>query len=138
MFMIGLIVLSHGKMANGLIETAAMIIGSKATEKVKALELKEGESPEILKDEILQTIKSLNADGEVLILLDLFGGTPSNICAMLACELKIDAVTGVNLPMLLEVLVQREKHGLKEIVEIAKKAGKEGIVAISDILDAGR
>jgi len=66
-------------------------------------------------------------DGEgVVILLDLFGDTPSNVCGVLTRELSIEVISGVNLPMLLEVALERESHNLREIREVAVEAGKKG------------
>lgn len=132
--MIGIIVAAHGEMANGLIDSAKMILHK--IDKATAVVLEENEAPETMRDEITKSIKFLNAEEGVIVLLDLFGGTPSNVSASLIKDLNIEVVSGVNLPMLLEVILSRESHDLRNLREIAMKAGKEGIVSVNELLES--
>lgn len=131
--MIGIVVTAHGEMADGLIESASMIVGP--IKKIRGVALREGESPETMSDEIREAVASLDEGEGVLILLDLFGGTPSNVCAALTRELNIEVISGVNLPMLLEVVLKRESLSLREFRDVAQKAGKKGIVSINEIVE---
>lgn len=131
--LIGIVVVAHGGLADGLIDSAKMIVGS--IEKIRSVVLRIGESPETLRDEIREAVRSLNCEGGTVILLDLFGGTPSNVSALLTRELNIEVISGVNLPMLLEVILKRNKHRLKEFRNIAIEAGKKGIVSVSEIVE---
>ena len=131
--MIGIIIAAHGELGEGLINSAKMIVGP--IKKIRSVVLREGESPETFRDEIREAVRSLDCEGGTMILLDLFGGTPSNVCAVLTREMNIEVVSGVNLPMLLEVLLKRDEHNLRELREIAVEAGKRGIVSINEVVE---
>jgi len=104
-------------------------------DKATAVVLEENEAPETMRDEITETIDSLNTEEGVIVLLDLFGGTPSNVSASLIKDLNIEVVSGVNLPMLLEIILRRDSSNLKELGKVAVKAGKEGIVSVNELLE---
>jgi len=131
--MLGIIVAAHGEMPRGLIETSKMIVGR--AEKIAAVELLEGEGPESLRDKLKKAVESLDSGEGVMVLLDLYGGTPSNVSALLARELNIEVVSGVNLPMLLEIIVKRASKNLKELRQVAIYAGREGIRSINEIVE---
>lgn len=76
----------------------------------------------------------VECDG-ILILVDIFGALPCNVAAMTMAKYPdVDVVTGLNLPMLLEVLLQRNTHSLLELTKVAKRYGVEGIKTISDLI----
>jgi len=131
--MIGIIVVAHGEMSNGLIETSKMIVGR--AENITPVDLVEGEGPESLREKLQKAIESLDSGEGVMILLDLYGGTPSNVSALLARELNIEVVSGVNLPMLLEVIMKRKTQSLRELRQVAMNAGREGIRSINEIVE---
>ena len=131
--MIGIIVAAHGEMSKGLIETSRMIVGH--AENMATVDLLEGEGPESLRDKLKKAVESLDSGEGVMVLLDLYGGTPSNVSALLARELNIEVVSGVNLPMLLEIIVKRASKNLKELRQVAMYAGKEGIRSINEIVE---
>jgi len=131
--MMGIVLTAHGEMANGLIDSASMIVGP--IDKIRSVVLREGESPDTMREEIRKAVSSLDGGEGVVILLDLFGGTPSNVCGVLARELNIEVVSGVNLPMLLEVVLNRESKSLREIREVAVGAGKKGILSVNEIVE---
>ena len=131
--MIGIVVAAHGKMSKGLIGTSKLIVGH--AENITSVDLLEGEGPESLREKLQKAIKSLDSGEGVMVLLDLYGGTPSNVSALLARELNVEVVSGVNLPMLLEVIMRRKSQTLKELREIAINAGREGIRSINEIVE---
>ena len=131
--LIGIIVVAHGEMSNGLIETSKMIVGR--AENITSVDLVEGEGPESLREKLQKAIESLDSGEGVMILLDLYGGTPSNVSALLARELNIEVVSGVNLPMLLEVIMKRKTQSLRELRQVAMNAGREGIRSINEIVE---
>ena len=131
--MIGLIVAAHGEMSNGLIETSKMIVGH--AENIMPVDLVEGEGPESLRQKLQKAIESLDSGEGVMILLDLYGGTPSNVSALLARELNIEAVSGVNLPMLLEVIIKRKTQSLRELRQVAMNAGRDGIRSVNEVVE---
>ncbi|WP_455140983.1 PTS sugar transporter subunit IIA [Candidatus Hodarchaeum mangrovi] len=127
--MIGLIIASHGTLSEGLINAMELIIGKQ--ELVFSLVLEEGVSPETLQDEFIKVIKKCDKEDGVLILLDLFGGTPSNVAGKMAYNNDdLELVTGINLPMLLEVTLQRKAKKLAELKTIALNSGHKGILDV--------
>lgn len=130
--MIGIVVVSHMHFAEALLEAVRMIYGK--PEKVIAVPLLEGEGLEDLKDKVLKAIDSVNDGDGVLVLVDLFGGTTMNVSALIATERRdIEIVAGVNLPMMLHVLFEREDaKGVRDLAEKAIYAGKEGVVDVRE------
>lgn len=128
-----MVVATHGKMSKGLIETLELIVGR--SKNIASVTLLEGERPEDLKKKLQKAIKKEDSGDGVILFLDLFGGTPSNVSCLIARELNIEVVSGVNLPMLLEVIMNRKSKSLKELRNVAINAGKEGIKSINEIVE---
>lgn len=125
--MIGLIIVSHGELAKGLLQSAELITGKQ--ECVKTLSFGYGDNLMDLIDSIHQNIQDLDAGDGVLVLTDMLGGSPSNATAANMENLKFKSITGVNLPMLLQAVVLRSGDDVKldDIYEEILKAGKEGV-----------
>ena len=83
--------------------------------------------------QLKSTVKKMDSGNGVIILTDMFGGTPSNISLSLLQEGKVDVLTGVNLPMLLRILGMREQD-LAQLALEAKNAGIQGIVVAGEVL----
>ena len=126
-----LLVICHGRMAEGLVDAMRLIIGEQ--EGVGTVALQETDSIDELAGRVQAAIKDLDRGDGVLILVDLMGASPFNISARLAMENdRIEVVTGANLPMLLESAMQREGTSLRGLASIAKNAGIEAIVTLSE------
>jgi mannose/fructose/sorbose-specific phosphotransferase system IIA component len=133
--MIQVILASHGHLATALADTARMIVGQKRP--IRTLSLTPGMGPEEIAAELRGIVEASPSGTEFLILMDLFGGSPSTACAqVMADDPRIEIVTGVNLPMLLEVLLGVESHALKDLARLARQKGKEGIIDIRQALDS--
>ncbi|MHA1627284.1 MAG: PTS sugar transporter subunit IIA [Candidatus Asgardarchaeia archaeon] len=128
--MIPIVIISHGKFCEELLKSAELIVGKQ--ELIETVPLLEGESPDTFFDEVKKKIDGFRNKGyhEILVLSDLFGGSTSNTVSKIALEENIEVVTGVNMPMLLEVVINRDSADLKELTKIAEKSGKEGIVNV--------
>lgn len=131
--MIGIVIVTHGKFGTELLKSAELIIGEQ--QNVITLGLQHGDSIEELKSKVRAAIESLNEGQGVLVLTDLFGGSPSNVTAANMVDLDFYALTGVNLPMLLQALTMRECLSIDELVESSYQAGIEGIKNIKEILN---
>ena len=132
--MIGLIISTHGMFSEELLKSSEMIFGSQ--EKVGCITFKPGEGIENLVCKYNELIKELNCDDGVLFMVDLFGGSPFNAASILAMKNdNMEIVSGVNLPMLLEVFSSREFSNLSELLELAKNAGKDSIKKLIKKLD---
>ena len=124
--MIGVVVASHGGLCRELLITAEMILGPAA--QTAAAPLAAGVSLQDFAAQLRQAVAAVQQEAGVLLLADLAGGTPCNVAAVLAAQSEeIKVVTGVNLPMLLEVLSRREGLSLEELTELAVAAGQGGV-----------
>ena len=133
--MIGIIVAGHGESAQHLVEAAEMIAGM--CENLVSI----GLLPDQGLEDVTQTLhqacqKLLETTEGVLALVDLQGGTPANAACMLVTTYPLAIVSGVNLPMLLEVLHCRQEKTLEELADIAVRSGKEAIKDISILFKA--
>jgi mannose PTS system EIIA component len=131
--MIGVLITTHGNLGNELIRAAEMIKGT--LKDVMHVCVEQSKSVEDLKKEIQSAIKKLDKGKGVLILTDLFGGTPSNISLSFMKEGKVEVVTGVNLPMLLKLSDAKEGMALNEFACFIKDYGKKNISLASEILN---
>jgi len=132
--MINFLVVSHGEMASGIFNAVGLISGDHIG--VEIISLKENDSIDELEIRIEVAAQKLQqtSDG-VLIFVDLFGASPFNIAAKVAGKLEhIEVITGMNLPMLLETILQRETLTLSEAVKLARESGRNGIMILSDLL----
>ena len=130
--MVGLLLISHGSLASGLLDAAEMILGRQ--EQIKAVGLLPQDSPEGFQETIRTLVKELDSGEGVLILADLFGGTPVNAAAYLVSEkLNVEVVTGVSLPMLLEALTGREGRDLSAVVNTCVSSSALGVRKLSEV-----
>ena len=132
--MVEVIIISHGQLAKGILDASSMIIGEQ--EKVSTLCLTPDQSVDAFKEKLSNLLNQSNSKEGVLILADLFGGTPANTAAAIADDKeKVEIITGINLPLLIELLSSRKNSSLEELVSIWKEAKGEGMKLISEILD---
>ncbi len=132
--MIGLVLVSHGKLAEGLIDAMQMITGPQ--EAVRAIGLLETEDVESLMEKILQAVNEVDSGDGVLIMVDLFGASPFNGSARLVLshpERQLEVVTGMNLAMLVELVVQRAGMSLSEAVELVLQVAPESVRRLASI-----
>jgi len=120
------IVATHGELAGSLIRTAELLLGRQ--EAAEEVSLGEGESLDSFETR-LSVLLASHGNPEALVLVDLFGGTPFNRVARISMSNPgIQCVTGVNLPMLVEVLAEAPHRSMEELAEIAAESGISGIV----------
>jgi len=131
--MVGMLIVTHGRLGEGLLDAMQMIAGPQ--EKVDFVSLKEGDSIDELKERILSAVKMLDDGSGVLVFVDMFGASPSNAAAYLLNE-NVEVITGVNLPMLLEIVSFRESISLQELSANAMTAGVESIKNLTQLLRA--
>lgn len=131
--MIGVLVITHGNLGSELIKAAELIRGE--LKSVLSISVNANKGFENLKKEITAAIKKVETGNGVLILTDLFGGTPSNISLSFLREQKIEVVTGVNLPMMLKIPDEREKRDLYSFADFIRSYGKKNIHLASEVLN---
>ena len=130
--MIGILILTHGGIAEELAK-AARAITSEA-EKIEAVGLGWNEDPEVARRKIEEAIAALGGPHGVLVLTDMFGGTPSNIAFPFLKEGSVEIVTGVNLPMVLRCLATRRDDSLSALARAVRERGRKAIEVASDYL----
>jgi mannose PTS system EIIA component len=131
--MIGVLITAHGNLGGELIKAVELIKGS--IKGVFHLSMDQTKGVEELKKEIANAIKKLDQGQGVLILTDLFGGTPSNIALSFLKPGKVEVVTGVNLPMLLKLSEMREGTSLHDYAVHIRDYGMKNIYLASEILN---
>jgi mannose/fructose/sorbose-specific phosphotransferase system IIA component len=131
---VGLVLAAHGDLAQSFLESASLIVGE--VEGAVAVNLDPSMNLESMTESMAAACEQADQGSGVLILLDLFGGTPSNSAAMALQNREGEAITGLNLPMLLEVAMQREVlDSAGELAALAKSAGNAGV---QDVMAAFR
>jgi PTS system mannose-specific IIA component len=132
--MIGLLIISHCDLGKELLNAAKLIMGRlEAVEYISITQTTE--SSEMLKS-ISEKIKKLDSGQGVLVLTDMFGGTPSNLSLSFLEEKKVEVLTGVNLPMVVAAVQDRERLKLSELGEKAQQAGRKSIALAGKLLES--
>ena len=135
--MIGIVIATHASLGAALIEAAEFILeGPFKHVDFVSVDLKE--NAEDLRKKIAQGIKKVNNGEGVLILTDMFGGTPSNLSLSFLEEGKVEVVTGINLPILIRSLNKREGKSLQELSQEVYNYGKKSISLASSILKGNK
>ena len=131
--MVGMLVITHRRLAEEFIATAELIVGK--IENCVGLSLDPDLPVGDLRQQIDQAMDKVNDGDGVIVLTDMFGGTPSNLSLSFLNNKGIEVVTGVNLPMLLKLAQSREGHKVDELARIIKDYGRRSISLASEILD---
>lgn len=128
--MIGVVVISHGKLSQELVNSAKMILGN--AEQIECEGIMPEDTPELFLYRIREAVKRVNTGGGVIALVDLYGGTPNNAVALLSREIDMQIVTGVNLPMVIYAISERDRiKSVKDMVNGLLEVGIEGISEFS-------
>ncbi len=131
--MIGIIILAHGKLGEEFISVAEKIVGPQ--ENIHTLSIDAQDILPQASDDLRTLIEKSDIGNGVLILTDLFGGTPSNLAiSVLGFSKKVEVLAGINLPMLIKALSLRETEPLEKLVHMAQEAGKKYIHIANDVL----
>jgi fructose-specific PTS system IIA component len=132
--MISVIISGHGDFATALKGASRMIFGDQ--DNLIAVPFLKGEGTQTLQEKYKQVLEGIPEENEVLFLVDIFGGTPYNAATpYIVHNQRIDMASGVNLPILLEVLSMREYVPLKEMLNKLKKVNEEGFQVCSEHLE---
>ena len=135
--MIGILLVTHRQLGSALIDAAEFILKEKP-DNVISVSIDLNENADVLRKKIKSGIQQVNQNQGVLILTDMFGGTPSNLSYSLLEEGRIEVLSGVNLPILLKAIHLREKEPLGEMVEKLVPFGKRSISLASSILKGNK
>jgi PTS system mannose-specific IIA component len=135
--MIGIVIVTHSQLGEALIEAAAFILGRKP-EATVAVSVDLNENAEKLRKQIEKAIKQVRQEQGVLILTDMFGGTPSNLSYSFLEDGKIEVISGVNLPILIKASSARQDKDLADLAVTLETFGKRSISLASGILKGNK
>jgi PTS system mannose-specific IIA component len=130
--MVGGVIVSHGHLGEEMIHTAEMIVGK--INNITSVSIDLTTDVESSRDQIKRAIQTVNNGSGVVILTDMFGGTPSNISLSFLDESNVEVITGVNLAMLIQFSMSDHEEPFRELVQILKQRGKENIHIASEFL----
>lgn len=133
MNMIGILLVTHANLGQALIETLEFISEKKETH-LSAVSINIQEDPETLRKKIKKAIMDVKTDNGVIILTDMFGGTPSNLSYSFLEEGRVEVISGVNLPILFRAVNSRSKMNMEALTSVLVEHGKKSISLASDIL----
>ncbi len=134
--MIGVVVVTHGQLATELLNAAETIVGD--LPHFAAVSIGWHEDTQDAREEIAQAIARVQQDGGVLILTDMFGGTPSNLAMTFLGEDNVEVLTGVNLPMLIKLASVTQDVDLLAVARDMREHGRNAIWVASDLLRGER
>ena len=130
--MIGLILVTHGKLADEFVAAMAHVVGQQ--EAITAISIGPEDNMERRRADIGAAVKLVDSGAGVIILTDLFGGTPSNLAISLMKKGKVEVIAGINLPMLIRLAKARSCMPLDQAVVAARDAGRNYITIASEFL----
>lgn len=129
--MTGLVVVAHAGLAAELIQAAEMIVGT--IDRAAAVEIKPDDSVETIRLALTAAIESVSSE-DIIIMTDMFGGTPSNMSLSFLKENQVEVLTGVNLPMVIKFASDRSRFGVTELAALIRDTGREGVAVAGDYL----
>lgn len=129
--MIGLVLVAHAGIAREFLASAEMIMGK--IEGVEAVSINPDDQVDLIRGSIEAAINKVDTGG-VIIMTDMFGGTPSNMSLSFLQDNHIEVLTGVNLPMMIKFIADRSKCGVAELAEKLRQCGRESIIVAGEYL----
>ena len=136
--MIGIVIVTHAQLGEALIEAAEFILGQRP-EAIESISIDLSENAEKLRAKIVQGIKKVAGQSGVIILTDMFGGTPSNLSYSFLEEGRVEVLSGVNLPILIQAVNLRKKNiELGQLAADLEVFGKKSITLASGILKGNK
>lgn len=130
--MIGLVIITHGELARSFVHSLELIMGPQ--QNIEAVCIKPEDDMDQHRSNILKAIKQVDQNKGVILLTDLFGGTPSNLALSVLGVENVEVICGVNLPMLMKLISLRSKATIQEAVDQAQEAARKHIHVASNLL----
>jgi PTS system mannose-specific IIA component len=131
--MIGLVLVTHGKLAAEFVAALEHVVGKQ--KRIGAICIGPDDDMEQRRRDIIDCVDSVDEGDGVVLLTDMFGGTPSNLAISVLNRPRVEVIAGVNLPMLIKLASVRGKQKLPEAVAAAQEAGRKYISVASQLLD---
>ena len=133
--MIGMVLVTHGRLANELVAALEHVVGPQAN--VAAVCIGPDDDMEQRRLDILESVAKVDDGSGVVLLTDMFGGTPSNLAISVMQNRDVEVIAGVNLPMLVKLGRVRGDMAIRDAVNLAQEAGRKYITVANSILGAG-
>ena len=130
--MIGIVIVTHGKLAEAFVAVTEHVVGKQ--DKMVAIGIEPDEDADSARERIVGAIKNVDSGGGVVILTDMFGGTPSNVAISVMKDHPVEVIAGVNLPMTIKLASLRSKVPLAEAVNQAQEAARKYINVAGNLL----
>jgi len=130
--MIGIVIVTHGGLAGEFRAALEHVVGPQTH--LETVSIGPEDDMELRRSDILAAVKKAECGGGVVILTDMFGGTPSNLAISVMDEAKVEVIAGVNLPMLIKLASVRSDAPLAKAVDLAKESGRKYISVASQVL----
>jgi mannose PTS system EIIA component len=130
--MIGLVLVTHGRLAAEFVVAMEHVVGPQTA--VEAICIGPDDDMEMRRADIAKAIRTVEGGRGVIVLTDLFGGTPSNLAISLMQPGKVEVIAGINLPMLIRLEGARRTMAVKDAVAAAREAGRKYISVASEVL----
>jgi mannose PTS system EIIA component len=131
--MIGIVVVAHFNVAREMVAATELIVGKQ--QQFRYVDIFPDEEVDKIKKMLTEAIKDADTGEGVVILTDMFGGTPSNISLSFLEEGKVEVVTGTNLPMLIKLVTYRQGREIGELASFIANYGKKNIYLATDVLN---
>ena len=130
--MIGVVLVTHGNLATELVKVMEHVVGPQ--DQLTTITIDPDDDMEKRREDILNSVQFVDKGLGVIILTDMFGGTPSNLAISIMEQAEIDIIAGVNLPMLIKLASVRSTESISDAVTQAREAGQKYIMVASQVL----
>jgi PTS system mannose-specific IIA component len=130
--MIGIVIVTHGGLAGEFRSALEHVVGPQS--QLETVSIGPEDDMEMRRADILEAVKRADSGHGVVVLTDMFGGTPSNLAISVMSEANVEVIAGVNLPMLVKLATVRNEAPLEKAVDLAKESGRKYISVASQVL----
>ena len=134
--MIGMVLVTHGRLAEEFIAAMQHVVGEQ--DNIRGISMGPDDDSEQRRQDILDAVAKVDTGDGVIVLTDMFGGTPSNLAISIMDKARIEVIAGVNLPMLIRLASVRNTESLEQAVVSAQEAGKKYINVASTLLNVNQ
>ena len=132
--MIGLVLVTHGQLAKEFVAATEHVVGPQT--QTLSICIGPDDDMELRRKNILEAIEKVNDGNGVIVLTDMFGGTPSNLAISVMNQLKVEVVAGMNLPMLIKLASVRHENNIEKAVASAQESGRKYSNVASKLLES--
>lgn len=130
--MIGMVLVTHGRLADEFIAATEHVVGPQ--QNVRAISIGPDDDMERRRNDIMDAVSEVNTGDGVIVVTDMFGGTPSNLAISIMDQGGVEVIAGMNLPMLIKLATVRESCSLKDAAQTAQEYGRKYINIASSVL----